>query len=250
LEFQRTIQINVQDAQQTPKLDYWERIGETTRWGRYLAVKERALVLRGLALAGPPGKAVDMGCGGGRWGKILADHGWEMTCVDVSAEALGACQAKMPSARCICVEPTSTVIPCETRSQRLLMCMEAPDVVEPPWFAPEAGRVLQDSGHLIGFYMNPQSWRGVLWRMRRETNGIGGRHYWGPSYQDWKRNLVAQGFEMLHEESYSWAPFGRTSDSRLIPFATSIERITGLSHLVRFAPWILFIARKTPLAKR
>jgi hypothetical protein len=225
-------------------LDQWELLGETTRWGRYLAERERAIILRGLALAGGPGNAVDLGCGGGRWGKILADNGWEMTCVDVSEEALRSCQLKIPSARCIRVEPTAVEIPCGTRSQRLLLCMEAPDVVEPSWFAPEAGRVLEDSGHLIGFYMNPQSWRGLMWRPKKNRPDSWIRHYTGPGYQEWKRRLVSHGFEMLHEESFAWAPFNRGSNSALIPIATAIERVLGLTHLVRFAPWLLFVARK------
>jgi hypothetical protein len=93
--------------------------------------------------------------------------------------------------------------------------------------------------------MNPSSWRGWAWDPVRGATPAGEIYYTGPAYADWRRNFISHGFEMLHEESYAWAPFGRTSDSPLIPIATAIESVLGLKHLLRFAPWILFVARKT-----
>ena len=234
----------VKSGNETPQLDYWEIVGESTRWGRYLAARERQVILRGMKAAGSPGRAVDIGCGGGRWSKILYDAGWQMTCIEVNEDALNSCLHKMPSATAILIPPTEYGIRCETGSQRLLVCMEAPEVIEFPWFSSEAHRILEKSGHVIGFYMNPQSWRGALWKLSRTTNGLGGQHYSGPSYTVWKRNFLSNGFEMLHEESLAWSPFGRESNSALVPFAAEMERRLGLNRLVRFAPWVLFVARK------
>lgn len=224
--------------------EFCELIGVTTRWGRYLAQKENGIIVRGLDIAGAPGKAVDLGCGGGRWSKVLADRGWGMTCVDIDENSLRSCQQKIPSATCIRVAPTDTRIPCTDKSLELVLCMEAPDVIERDWFAPEARRVLKDGGYVIGFYMNRHSWRGMAWDPARSVNGNVEKYYTGPAYRDWKRTFRTQGFAMLHEESYAWPPFGRTSDSPLIPLATTIERMLGLKHLIRFAPWILFVAQK------
>ncbi len=123
-------------------------------------------------------------------------------------------------------------------------------MIERDWFAPEAGRVLTPGGYVIGFYMNRQSWRGMAWDPARSVNGDVEKYYTGPAYCDWRRAFNASGFKMLHEESYAWAPFGRTSDSALIPFATALERMLGLKYHLRFAPWILFVAQKTDAAAR
>lgn len=234
----------ISEANEPAPIEYWEKIGSTTRWGRYLAEKEMGIIRRGLECAGTPSKAVDLGCGGGRWSEILAQRGWQMTCVDIDENALRSCQLKMPSATCIRVSPTDAGIPCTDRSQKLILCMEAPDVIEKSWFEVEAQRVLENGGHVIGFYMNPHSWRGLVWDSGPKNNPAGETHYTGPAYAKWKRSFLARGFEMLHEESYAWAPFPRTSNSALIPFASAMERLFLLTRLVRFAPWILFVARK------
>jgi SAM-dependent methyltransferase len=226
------------------ELEYWEVIGTMTRWGRYLAEVEKATILFGHQAAGDPRKCVDIGCGGGRWSKVLADRGWAMTCIDISAPALESCHRRISSAECILVTPSNKAIPCATNTQRIVLCMEAPEVVETDWFIPEVFRVLEGGGILIGSYMNPHSWRGLAWRMRHSTNGIGGKHYAGPSFSRWKRQLLQSGFEMLREESCAWLPFGRESDSLLIPPATKWERRLHFYRVTRFAPWILFVARK------
>jgi SAM-dependent methyltransferase len=233
-------------AQSESKLEYWELIARTTRWGRYLAKVETDIILRGDRLVSERTNAVDLGCGGGRWSRLLADRGWNMTCVDVNPDSLHACRQKLPEARCVQVTPESTSIPCETRSQRMILCMEAPDVIEGEWFIPEAMRVIEPGGVFIGFYMNPRSWRGLVWRSMRTSNWDGGKHYSGPPYSTWRKRFLSAGFEMIHQESCSWAPFGRTSNSPLIPLFTRLERWTQLHRLTAIAPWVLFVARKKP----
>src|SRR5262245_49776902 len=125
----------------TEAVEYWEMIGRTTRWGRYLAERERSAILRGERVAKQPAAGVDVGCGGGRWSKILSDLGWEMTCIDIRTDALHACQQKIPSARCVLATSQDRAIPCATNSQRLLLCMEVPYVLETDWFADEAYRI-------------------------------------------------------------------------------------------------------------
>lgn len=48
----------------------------------------RDLVLRGAAAAGTLGSAVDLGCGDGTETTWLLDHGWSVTAVDRTAEAM------------------------------------------------------------------------------------------------------------------------------------------------------------------
>jgi SAM-dependent methyltransferase len=48
-------------------------------------------------LAGlPPGRALDLGCGAGRSGVWLAEHGWQVTGVDFSDVALGLARQRRP----------------------------------------------------------------------------------------------------------------------------------------------------------
>ena len=72
--------------------------------------------------------------------------------------------------------------------------------------------------------------------------------YKGP-YTKWKRRVGEAGFQMVREEGLCWAPFGRSSNSRLIPIATKIEAMLGLRRLISYSPWVVFIARKEARSK-
>ena len=104
----------------------------------YITGIEKHAILLGQELAGPPTTAFEAGCDGGRWSKMLADLGWEMTCTDVNADALAVCRKRMPDARCIVAKPEDAGLAAEPDSTQLLLCIEVPPVIQADWFIPEA----------------------------------------------------------------------------------------------------------------
>ena len=227
------------------QLTQWERIGETTRWGRYLADIERRIILRAEQCAGRPGHGIDLGCGGGRWSKLLADRGWRMTCVDVNPQDLCACQFKVPEAKCILVDAYDRMIPAPAGSAAIALCVEVAPVIESDWFPEEASRVLASGGILVGVFITGRSLRGILSRAKdflfnRRTE----YRFYQNSYADSRRRLLAFGFEILHEESFCWGPCGRDSNSPLVPLWRNLERAFQMTRLTRWGPWIAFIAQK------
>lgn len=71
-------------------------------WSRYFAVTESLpahAIFDSLEPYLPPsGKAIDLGCGGGRGTLRLLDHGLDVVAVDVSEEALSYLRPKIPAA--------------------------------------------------------------------------------------------------------------------------------------------------------
>jgi SAM-dependent methyltransferase len=225
-------------------MTYWDQVAET-RWGSYIIDVENAVVLRAQAWAKKPLLAIDLGCGSGRWSKLLTKLGWVATCVDVDPQALEVCQHNNPGAKCILASPTGATIPCDSGSATLLLCIEVASVIESTWFPPELSRVLEPGGLFIGVHVNRRSWRGMAVRLKYFLTRSQFRNiYYTSSYGDWRRKIAETGFEMLHEEGFCWAPFQRDSDSALIPFFTKMERCLGLPRLVGLSPWVVFIARK------
>jgi SAM-dependent methyltransferase len=49
----------------------------------------------------PPGLAVDLGCGTGRQARYLADHGWSVTALDYTPEAVAAARREDPEGRVV-----------------------------------------------------------------------------------------------------------------------------------------------------
>lgn len=224
---------------------YWEQVA-TTRWGSYVTRMEVRAILQAAALAGKPDQALEIGCDGGRWSKLLSDSGWQMTCIDVNPKTLAACQGKVPGARCILRSPQDETIPCEPDSKSLLLCVEVAPVIQSNWFLPEACRVLHEHGILVGMCWNRTSLRGLFSRVKQRLAPTTNTLFYTRSYCDWRKDLGRAGFQLVHEEGFCWSFFGRMSNSPLIPLFTKLERLLQLHRMTALSPWIIFIARKIP----
>ena len=215
----------------------------TTQWGRYIVGVEGTALRTALSWQ-PPGAALEIGCEGGRWSRMLADAGWSLTCVDVDADALAVCHARIPSARCVLASERDKTLPCGDGSVQLLLCIEVWPVMDADWFLPEAHRVLAPGGLLVGVIMNRTSLRGLFVRSReRMTDANGFRHY-RHSYASWRRGLASQGFRVRYERGYCWFPFSRASDLSVIPAFTAVESALSLPRLPSLSPYVVFVAQR------
>jgi SAM-dependent methyltransferase len=223
---------------------FWEEVA-TTRWGAYVSEIETRAILEAQSLAGKPGQALEMGCEGGRWSKLLSDLGWQMTCVDINGETLSICQQKVPGAKCVLARPGDKTIPADANSVDLLLCIEVAPVIESGWFLGESARTLRAGGILVGVVLNRVSARAWMHARKNTIRGDGSDFYKTP-YRNWREKLCQAGFQPVREEGFCWGPFGRTSNSPWIPLFTKVERLLGLHRLTWLSPWIVFIARKIP----
>ena len=233
-------------SSEIPNTTHWDRVAQSS-WGRYLSEVEKDVILRGEAWTENRGKAVDFGCGGGRWSQLLADRGWDMTCLDTNRHALGVCQQKVASAKCILTNSNDRSLPLASHETNLALCIEVIPLIESEWFLPEVHRILAPRGLLIGVYINGRSLRGLAWRIKHRLMGRQDRvesEFYTSSYSEWKQHLRGTGFEMLHEESCCWGPFTRDSNSPFVPAVAKMERALRLHRVVSWSPWVVFIARK------
>jgi len=220
----------------------WEMVA-TTRWGRYTTEVAENAVLAAAEIAGAPASALEVGCEGGRWSRMLSNMGWALTCTDIDAESLAVCQRRVPTANCIQVSPSATTLPCAARSASLLLCVEVFPVMDSAWFAKEANRVLAEDGVLVGVTLNRTSVRGMFVRVKQYLTGSS--QFYNSSYSQWRRRMESAGFTITFQRGYCWFPFTRSSNSTLAPFFIGIERWLGLDRLPALSPWVVFIARKT-----
>ncbi|MGA2401295.1 MAG: class I SAM-dependent methyltransferase [Syntrophobacteraceae bacterium] len=223
---------------------FWE-IAAETKWGSYITNIEKQAILEAHGRFEKPGFALDIGCEGGRWSKLLSDLGWNLTCIDVDKDALDICKERIPTARSILVNRADTSLPVPTESMDLLLCVEVPPVISSDWFMAESYRVLAGGGILVGVVFNLVSFRGLLYHgaevLRKLNKGTG--HY-DHSYLRWKKKLHRSGFKIIQERGFCWFPFTRFSNSRLVPVCEFLENSLGLSSMINISPWIVFIAEK------
>lgn len=229
------------DEQTRSQETFWESIART-RWGAYTTEVEKRVILMGHELSIKPTNAIEVGCEGGRWSKLLSNLGWNMTCTDINIESLKTCQERILSAKCILVNPTDNTLPCASESMRLLLCIEVAPVINSEWFIDEAFRVTQNDGLIIGVCWNLLSLRGLIGS--KKALSTGSLNWYKTAYLSWRKKLSNKGFRMLYEEGFCWFPFRRNSDSALVPYFVHIEKVLGLSKLATFSPWVIFIAQK------
>ncbi|MCV2490659.1 class I SAM-dependent methyltransferase [Geodermatophilus sp. YIM 151500] len=231
---------------------YWEEVA-TSRWGRYISAAETTAVEHALATAPHPHRALDVGCGHGRWTTLMLQRGWSVTASDVDPDAVRMCAERNPEADCLVVSAGSRLLSAGDASVSLVVCIEVLPVMTSEWFLPEVRRVLAPGGLLVAITWNRDSLRGqVSSALSRIRHGEPHPHY-QMSYRAWRRQLVAAGMGIESEVGLCWLPFGRRSDSRLIPAAVGLERRLGLSRLPAVSPWVLVTARRegaTPTSDR
>lgn len=229
------------DSSDLDKDTYWENIAKS-KWGSYITEVEKRVILKANDLSAKPANALEVGCEGGRWSRLLTDLGWNMICTDINPNTLAICQKRIPKAKCVLVKKEDTTLPCESASVNLLLCVEVIVVLWNDWFITEAFRVLQDGGGIVGVFENKLSFRGYF---RHLVSSVKGEcDYYKVSYPNWRHKFCRQGFKMLYQEGICWFPFTRSSNSSLISICTQLEYYLGLRRLSSLSPWIVFLAQK------
>jgi SAM-dependent methyltransferase len=218
-------------------LSQWERAA-LTRWGRYITNLETQVLARAGQMIGRPGVVFDFGCGEGRWTSLLREKGWQAICGDIDEVALAKCAERNPGARCVPLTMGEDRFPVDDAAADLVLCIEVPG--EGAWFRKELVRVLKPGGLVVGIFHNRDSARGLLRSVRDKQRGQ--YCFYQMGYSTWSSHMRAVGLDIVHAEGLCWFPFGRMSDSALIPASIGLERFLGLRALPSLSPWVAFIA--------
>ena len=226
---------------QNEELSFWEKVA-LTRWGKYVSRVEERMILNTESSIAAPRRVLDFGCGEGRWTKLLVERGWQAIGTDLDAKALAKYKTRNPSAQCILARGSETSLPVADGSVGMILCIELRAVLQSSWFVPETLRALAPGGVLCGIFHNRMSPRGFLRSYVDQKKGL--PSFYLMTYNRWRKDVIRQGFEIVHEEGLCWFPFSRYSNSRLVPICVSLERVAQLHRLPHLSPWVAFAARK------
>jgi SAM-dependent methyltransferase len=186
---------------------------------------------------------LDVGCGGGLFGRMLAERGWRVLGLDYSREA-ATLAWRVNGMPVVCGELSAAPLP-RGRFAAVTMFHVLEHVYDPPAYIRAAGDLLVSGGKLIVQVPNADCWQFRL--LGRRWNGLDiPRHLTDFRARDLRTLLADCGFELLREKQFSLRdnPAGLASSlaPSLDPMARRIRGVTAASALADALYFALVLA--------
>ena len=211
---------------------HWEKAAET-RMGKYLTRIETQFIKDSIRLQNS-NILMDIGAEAGRFSNISVE-GTLVISIDIESYGLQRLKLKTRSANVIQADARN--LPLKDAALNLILMIEVLDYIPElnDVFA-ECYRTLQPWASLVVSFGNKSSIKAKL----RATQGKSYQH----SYQSVTNSLSRAGFKLKKRMGYNWLPFGRTSESALIPIFVMFEKVLALRRIPRYSPWVMIHAEK------
>jgi ubiquinone/menaquinone biosynthesis C-methylase UbiE len=207
---------------------HWEKAAKT-RMGKYLTQIETDFIFKSIT----PSQTctiMDVGTEAGRFSSIASDK--NATVIGIDLDSYGLRRLKLRTKKVGVIQADARKLPMKDHTFDAIFMIEVldyiPDLDET--FA-ECHRTLKSNSTLIVSFGNKRSLKSQL----RKLHGKSYMH----SYNRVMQSLSKTGFSVVRKMGYSWLPFGRTSESRFIPFLAMLEKIFALRRIPSLSPWVI-----------
>jgi len=207
---------------------HWESAAKT-RMGKYLTRMETDFIFKSIK----PSQTytiMDVGAEAGRFSLLGADK--KATVIGIDMDSYGLKRLKLKTKTVNAIQADARKIPLKDGTCDAIFMIEVLDyITELDEALMECYRTLKSNAPLILSFGNKSSLKSQL----RELRGKSYKH----SYCRVMQSLSKIGFVVVRKMGYNWLPFGRTSESRLIPFLARLEKLLALRRIPRLSPWVI-----------
>ena len=207
---------------------HWEKAAKT-RMGKYLTRMETDFIFKSIT----PSQTctiMDVGTEAGRFSSLASDK--NATVIGIDIDSYGLKRLKLKNKDVDVIQADARKIPLKDSIFDAIFMIEVLDYMSDLDEAfTECHRTLKSNALLIFSFGNKRSLKSQL----RKLHGKSYRH----SYNRVMQSLSKTGFSVVRKMGYSWLPFGRTSESRLIPFLAMLEKILVLRRIPSLSPWVI-----------
>ena len=202
--------------------------------GKYLTQMETHFIHDSVNLS--QAKAIlDLGSEAGRFSQVPTHK--EVTAVSLDIDSYGLKRLHLKTKRVNVVQADARKIPLKDETFDIIFMIETLDYIpELNEALAEIHRTLKPEASLFLSFGKKSSLKSKL----RELRGKSYTH----SYRNVIHSLLKTGFTVKRKMGYSWLPFGRKSQNRLVPLLASGERIFALRRIPSLSPWIIVHAVK------
>ena len=207
---------------------HWEKAAKT-RMGKYLTLMETDFIFKSIAQS-QTCTIMDVGAEAGRFSSLSLDK--NSTVVSIDIDSYGLKRLKLKNKDVHVIQADARKIPLKANLFDAIFMIEVLDYISDLDEAlTEGHRTLKSDAPLILSFGNRRSLKSQL----RKLRGKSYRH----SYNAVMRSLSKTGFSVVKKMGYNWLPFGRTSESRLIPFLVMLEKLFALRRIPSLSPWVI-----------
>ena len=213
---------------------HWEKAAKT-RMGKYLTNLETDFISKSIDLSQENITVMDVGAEAGRFSLLAANSKATVVSVDVNSYALK--RLKLKTKQVNIIQADARHLPLKDEVFVVFMIEVLDYIPELEQALIECKRTLKPNASSILSFGNKSSLKAKLKAMQGKSY----RH----SYKKVMQCLSKTGLMVKRKTGYSWLPFGRTSQSRLVPVLAGGERIFGLRKVVRFSPWVIMYITKS-----
>ena len=207
---------------------HWERAAKT-RMGKYLTRMETDFILKSIN----PSQTytiMDVGAEAGKFSLLSSNS--EATVIGIDIESYGLKRLKRKAKDINVIQADARKIPLKEGVFDAIFMIEVLDyLTELDEALTESHRTLKSNASLFLSFGNKSSLKSKL----RDLRGKSYKHSYGRVMQ----SLSKTGFVVVRRMGYNWLPFGRTSESRLIPFLAGLEKLFALRRIPRLSPWVI-----------
>ena len=191
--------------------------------GKYLTSLDTDFILRAI----DPAKS-----------SVIVDVGAEVAVISNDIDFCSLKRLKQKSTDVIVIQADARKIPLKDVLWTTVFVIEVLDYIPQLEEAlSECLRILKPPSSLILSFGNQSSLKPKLRELRGKT-------YMHP-YSNVMQCLLKLGFKIDAKKGHTWLPFGRMSQSRLVPFLGGIEEILGLQRISSLSPWVILYAAKS-----
>ncbi|XHH07874.1 MAG: class I SAM-dependent methyltransferase [Candidatus Bathyarchaeia archaeon] len=208
---------------------HWEMAAKT-RMGKYLTDVETAFITKAVDFS--KNKLVlDVGAESGRISLLALNTKTGVVSIDIDCVSLRRLKQRTKQA-CI-VAADARKLPFKDEVFDAAFLIEVLDYIPELYVAlNECNRTLKSNSNCVLSFGNKSSFKAKL-------KALKGKSYLH-SYRSVVQSLPKTGFVCIAKLGYNWLPFGRISQSGLVPVLAWLEWAFGLRRLRRFSPWVMF----------
>ena len=208
---------------------HWEMAAKT-RMGKYLTNVERAFI-ESVVDFSKTELVLDVGAESGRISLMALNTKTNVVSIDINSVSLKRLKQRTQQAYIIAADARKLPFISEVFDATFMI--EVLDYIPELNVAlNECSRTLKPHSSCILSFGNKSSFKAKL-------KGLKGQSYLH-SHKCVMQTLPKVSFKLQAQIGYSWLPFGRISQNKLVSIFAWLERIFGLRRLHKYSPWVMF----------